>query len=287
VLLVFLFSRLDWTGFVAELSHIRHAYLLPALFFYLLIQAVCAYRWKLLAEVQGLSAPVQRFVLYYYIGMFFNLFLPTSIGGDIGRCYLLSKGRAHLKQAILSVLADRGIGLAALTAILLAALSRSTVLEVPPMLGRTVYIFGGLFFLAFLIPFSARSRIEAAWPWLSPVMSYWKSPRLLFFLLALSLVLQASVIGLHILVGKAVGLSLPAGYYFVFTPLVVAVSMIPVSLNGLGLREGAYVFFLRQAGVPIEVGMAFSLSWFGILFISGLIGGIAWIMSSERLTEIG
>jgi uncharacterized membrane protein YbhN (UPF0104 family) len=286
VLLVFLFSRLNWTGFLDQLSNIRHGYLFLAIFIYWLIQAGCAYRWKTLAEVQGLSAPLKKFVLYYYIGMFFNLFLPTSIGGDIGKCYLLSRGRAHLKQAVLSVLADRGVGFAAMTAIALAALSQSSVLTIPPVLRWTLYFSGGLFFLAFLIPFSAGSRIQARWPRLSPVMNYWKSPGLLAYLFALSLVLQGSVIGLHILVGKAVGLSLPAGYYFVFTPLVVAISMIPVSLNGLGLREGAYIYFLRQADVPIETGMAFGLSWFVILFVSGLVGGIAWILSAERLTGI-
>ena len=253
---------------------------------YWLIQTACAYRWKVLAEVQGLSAPFKKFVLYYYIGMFFNLFLPTSIGGDIGRSYLLSRGRTHLKQAVLSVLADRGVGFAAMTAIALAALSQSTVLAVPPVLSWALYFSGGLLFLGFLIPFSARSLIEAKWPGLSPVMKYWRSPGLLVYLFALSLVLQASVIGVHILVGKAVGLSISTGYYFVFTPLVVAISMIPVSLNGLGLREGAYIYFLRQAGVPIETGMAFGLSWFVIIFVSGLVGGIAWILSAERLTEI-
>jgi len=246
------------------------------------IQVVCAYRWKIMAEVQGLSAPLKKFVLYYYIGMFFNLFLPTSIGGDIGRCYLLSRDRAHLKQAVLSVLADRGVGFAAMTAIALAALSQSSVLVIPPALSWILYFSGGLLFLGFMIPFSVRSWIETSWPWLSPVMSYWKSPGLLLCLFSLSLILQASVIGLHILVGEAMGFSLPLGYYFVFTPLVVAVSMIPVSLNGLGLREGAYVFFLQQAGVPMEAGMAFGLSWFSILFASGLIGGIAWIVSPER-----
>ncbi len=285
-LLVFLFSRLNWAGFLHQLSHIRTAYLLLAILIYWVIQVVCAYRWRVLAEVQGLSAPLKKFVLYYYIGMFFNLFLPTSIGGDIGRCYLLSGGQAHLKQAMLSVLADRGVGFAAMTAIALAALSQSSILVIPPALSWTLYFSGGLLLVGFLIPFSVRSWIETTWPWLSPVMNYWESPGLLLYLLSLSLVLQASVIGLHILVGEAMGLSLPLGYYFVFTPLVVAVSMIPISLNGLGLREGAYVFFLRQAEVPIEAGLAFGLSWFLILFASGLIGGIAWIVSPERLTEL-
>ena len=283
-MLAFLFSRLNWTGFFDQLSHVRHAYLLPAVFAYLLVQVACAYRWKVLAELQGLSAPMKKFVLYYYIGMFLNLFLPSSIGGDIGRCYLLSKGRAHMKQAVLSVLADRGIGFAAMTAIGLAALSQSSIPVIPPALRWVLCILGGLLLLVFLIPFSARSRIETAWPWLSPVMNYWKSPGLLVCLFSLSLVLQASVIGLHILIGEAVGLALPPGYYFVFIPLVIAVSMIPISLNGLGLREGAYVFFLRQAGVPIEAGMAFGLSWFLILFASGMVGGLAWIASPERLT---
>jgi hypothetical protein len=174
-----------------------------------------------------------------------------------------------------------------LISIALAALSRSSVLEIPPVLSRAIYFSGGLLLLGFLIPFLFRSRIEAAWPWMLPVISYWKSPGLLLFLFALSLALQASVIGLNILVGKAVGLSLPAGYYFAFVPLVTVISMIPVSLNGLGLREGAYVFFLRQADVPIEIGMAFGLSWFVILFVSGLAGGIVWVLSAERLTGLG
>jgi len=157
---------------------------------------------------------------------------------------------------------------------------------IPPILRLTLYGLGGCLLLGFLLPFSSKNWIGTTWPWLLPVMNYWKSPGLLLCLFALSLLLQTCVIGLHALVGEAQGLSLPLEYYFVFAPLVVAISMIPISLNGLGLREGAYVFFLQQAGVPIEVGMAFGLSWFLILFVSGLAGGIAWIGSTERLTDM-
>jgi uncharacterized membrane protein YbhN (UPF0104 family) len=89
--------------------------------------------------------------------------------------------------------------------------------------------------------------------------------------------LQILVVVVNILNGAALGLNVPTVFYFILIPLVAVATMIPVSLNGLGVREGAFVFFLAQAGVPEDQALSLALLWLGVIIVSSLIGGLVWL----------
>lgn len=274
-LLIFLFNRIEIRAVYQVLSEARLDYLAWALLCYLALQLLGIYRWQILARAMGFDRFFGQYASYYFAGLFFNLFLPTTVGGDVSRCYYLAGERGRFMSALITVLADRGCGMMAMMSIASVALIFSTSVSVPSWIviftvGTSAFLLAGL-----ILPFMAPALFQRkGFP-----IQYWERPTALFSALSLSLVIQLAVVGINYLIGEALRLTIPMGFYFVFTPLVMAVSMAPISLNGLGVREGAYVFFLLQAEVDEAKALAFALSWLILLVLMGLLGGLAWIVT--------
>ncbi len=287
ILFFFIFSRVDADQLLGTLRKADPRYLLTALGLYLLVQVFCAYRWKLLAQPLGFNGSLKRFVYYYYAGMFFNMFLPTSIGGDISRCYYLAQGEAGWKRSLVSVLADRGVGFLALIFILATAMFQSSGMLFPDQLRMAIKGLAFFLVLGLIIPFFLKGFFTRLKQPFSFPLIYWQRPALLFLALLLSILSQLVVIGAHMLIGLSLGLKIPWGFYFIFYPLAAAAGMLPVSLNGLGLREGTYMLLLSKVEIPWEGGMAFAVSWLLVLLSASLIGGLIWISKPLYRTQEG
>src|SRR5262249_11696355 len=115
---------------------------------------------------------------------------------------------------------------------------------------------------------------------------YWSDAHLLASVAALSLAFHLSQIGVLLLLVHALGLAVPWSYCFVFGPLVNIMAAVPISLNGLGVREGGYVFFLAHVGVPRESAMAFALAWFGVVMLAGACGGLVYLLHRQPQTRL-
>src|SRR3989304_1613270 len=122
-LLFFLFAEIDVAQLRRVLSSAHLSYLAVALSGYFLGQIICSLRWALLARPLGFTNPFKDFAIFYFIGMFFNLFAPSTIGGDVGRVFYLARDGHRREEpqrsgaavsALISVLADRLLGLAVL-----------------------------------------------------------------------------------------------------------------------------------------------------------------------------
>src|SRR5262245_56231685 len=104
--------RLEHDQLLQAFSGLNLRYWLLGGAVYIVAQVVSSLRWQLLSAPLGFVAPWWSYLSFYFIGMFFNLLLPTSVGGDVVRALYLSAGQPRRSQAVLSVLADRGTGLA-------------------------------------------------------------------------------------------------------------------------------------------------------------------------------
>ncbi len=98
---------------------------------------------------------------------------------------------------------------------------------------------------------------------------------------ALSFIVQGGVIAGYIMLGKEIGIDVHPGYYFLFVPLSTAVSMIPVSLAGLGVREGAFVFLFTRAGSTVEEALSLSLLWFAVMVSVSVLGGVEYVRAGN------
>jgi uncharacterized membrane protein YbhN (UPF0104 family) len=237
--------------------------------------------------VVNLDGTWSQFVRYYYVGMFFNLFLPTGVGGDVYRCYYVARSSADWRRAIISVLADRGVGFGTLCVIAAVATLAFGRVHIPPWLAWALGVCVlGLVALA-TVAVAARGPFASIRTSVPLVVEFFRRPGLLAAVAGLSFLLQSLVIVVNVFNGMALQLDVPVVFYFILIPLIAVATMIPVSLNGLGVREGAFVFFLSQVGVPEEQALSLALLWLVVLTASSLIGGLVWLATPtpQKLNE--
>ncbi|MEE8311166.1 MAG: lysylphosphatidylglycerol synthase transmembrane domain-containing protein [Candidatus Binatia bacterium] len=252
-------------------------------------QAGSAYRWLVIARRVGFDRRLGQLVRYYFVGMFFNMFGPATVGGDLVRGLYLAGGEGRRSAALNTVVFDRLVGLVMLVFVLLTAIASFGTFGLPPIIaaaaaGGSVAIVAGWWTL----PLVVRGLLRPDNPWrrlveveLAPL---WRDPRLLAETGSLSVFFHVGQVGSVMLVGAAVGLDVPWPYYFVFHPLVSIFSALPISLAGLGIREMGTVYLLSEvAGVPRDTAVAFSILWLGVLLISTLAGGLVFLGSGDPL----
>ncbi len=286
LLLTYLFYKIDIKEVWQHLQQANISYLLIALGLHIIGQALCAFRWKILARVMDFHNSLKEFVIYYFAGMFFSLFLPTLIGGDVAKCYYLSRGHKKTLQAIISVLADRGTGLIALILIAWSSLFLMDGVSVSAQFAWGIKAAGIAMIAGLITPFFAAGLVARLGGRVAEIsLSYWKRRGVLLNAILLSFGFQMIVIIVHILIGHSLGLAIPWKFYLFLVPVVAAVSMLPVSLSGLGVREGAYVYFLSLANIPQDEALTFAFGWLFVVFASSLTGGLALLKTPARAKQ--
>ena len=291
-ILSFLLSRIDMAQLLRVLSSVHLSYLVIAMAGYFLGQIICSMRWALLARPLGFKNPLKDFAVFYFIGMFFNLFAPSTIGGDVGRVFYLARDGHRREEpqrsgaavsALISVLADRLIGLAVLVWIGAAALALFSNYAIPMVVRAITFALAAGSILGWL-SLSPLYRLAQRWDiprgknLLQGLVIYAGNHRIIALTLVISLVAHFIQSWMQILLGHALGVEIPWSYSFILYPLVGVFSALPISLNGIGLREGGYLYLLQQIEVSSEKAIAFGLLWFFIVALDSLIGGVVFIL---------
>ncbi len=251
---------------------------------YIAGQVMSSYRWQLLARINRIDGRWHEYLAYYLIGMATNLFIPGLIGGDAARATYLGLRHRRMTDAIASVVADRGIGLVAL--FWMAALAAVTVSSVrlPSSLIFAVAAIGVFLLLGFALaplligPLRRLSgRIGRA---SGPLLPYLDRPAALLPPIILSLILQASLALCQYLLAVGMGLKLPISAVLLVVPMANVAASLPLTLNGLGVREGAYVLLFGMAGVAQQDAVALGLLWFASTMIGGLTGIVPFVLTA-------
>jgi uncharacterized membrane protein YbhN (UPF0104 family) len=286
VLVSVLVWRLDWRQVATAFAELNLSLWLIALAIYLVAQLASSVRWRLLAQVHELEGSHGRFLAYYFIGMFFNLVLPTSVGGDVVRAwYLARQAEGRRTGAFLSVLADRGIGLVVLIAVACVALwlypqplplwVTATVLGLGAASAAAVILFPALPWLKDRLPLHPRMREV-----LSATTIYLRYPGALTWATLLSLVVQLANIVLAWLIGRGLGLNVPLVYYCILSSVVSVLTLLPVSVNGMGLREWGTALLLAPLSVSPAQAVTLSLLIFAVQAAASL-GGCGFYLLGQ------
>jgi glycosyltransferase 2 family protein len=304
-LYVLVFYWTDASSILGGLREARLEYVALGALLYAAGQVISAWRWKLLLGPVRLTASLRRLVGFYFTGMFFNLFLPTIVGGDAVKAFLLSKETGAPARSTVSVFMERNIGLLALLVIALGAAWLAPPVELGgvPLTAVTLLLAAG-FAGANLVLFRpaayrlldraigatplARLRPRAAslYAALDPYRTLSGAVMGAF---VLSLAFQGIVIGVVFLNTLALSLDVPVSAVAVFVPLVSLAGMIPVSVNGLGVREALYILLFGRIGIPAELAVSLALLYLAVTVVVSLPGGLAYALqkSPGRLTARG
>lgn len=283
LLIVFFASSIDLKETLSIILGSNYLLLLLCILLYLVGQSISAYKWSIISKAIGFQRKFSEYIQFYYIGMFFNLFLPTTIGGDVGKAYYLSKGCPQRRKApaIYTVLAERFSGLAVLAWIGTIALFTPFADKIPALikyfaLFLSVFIVVGAPLFPVIIKnfFSKSNWLNRSM--LKDIAVFW-DVRLAAKCLGWSLLFHCIIIVIHMLIGLSIDLPINPMYFCAVYPIVAIIGFLPISFNGIGVREGAYIYFFLMMGVNKSAGLAFGILWFSILVIASLIGGVVYI----------
>jgi glycosyltransferase 2 family protein len=287
----------DWRLIVAKLTMLSPAFVLFAWLYYGGLQYLSAYRWKLLLSARGAQEPVGRLFALYMIGMFANNFLPSGLGGDAVKAYGLYSQGQNSAVSVASVVVERLCGILALAALgavpaLLLLLGGQAPLTALACLGAVIGIGAGAAALwsapahklskRLLTQFAPASIGGAALRAMETVHSYPCTGYAFRGAFALSLVIQASIAGYYSLVSLALGTFISPLDFLLFLPILTIITLLPISLGGLGVREIAMVYLFSAVNVAREDILAVSLVAHALNLGLSLLGGAFLMLGNFR-----
>jgi uncharacterized membrane protein YbhN (UPF0104 family) len=272
--------RTDWDKVRAGFVDLRWEYWMAAVGLLILAQIASAWRWKLYADQLRMQRSLPQLTGFYFIGMYFNLMLPTSVGGDVVRAWYLDGQSGQRLPAFASVLLDRLNGLLVLVALACLAVTFSPM-ELPSWITLSVWSVAacGILALVGLQVFARLGRLGSGrLQQLRSSLGLFCRPRMLAGTLLLSLCVQAANVLIVWLVGQAIHAPVPAAYYWVVVPMVSLLTLLPISVNGMGVREEAMVLFLAPVGIAEGTALTLSVLWFAVHGSVSLMGGAVYLL---------
>jgi glycosyltransferase 2 family protein len=284
-LLYYVLSKTGIQQVAGALRNISIPAFFSAVFIYIFAQYLSTMRWKLFLP-EGLS--MQKLFSLYMIGSFFNTFLPGVIGGDAVKGYYLYKETGKADLSLASIFMDRYLGFVALIVICTVAFpfgyQHFHGSRVEWLLPFTVLSF----ILASMLIFGLRlgQRIRFLSAFYTYFHMYRNQKNIMVKGLMLSAGVQLSGILAVIILAFGLGQHIPVLAFLMFIPLIVLFAMLPISISGLGVREGAFVLFFGLIGIKPEVATAISLSWFLTISAAGIIGLIEYIRYKKEINDI-
>ncbi len=266
--------------------------------------AVFALRWHILLRAVAMRLPPGQVLRIVWIGLFFNQVLPSSVGGDAVRVWYLRQAGNSLADAFLGVMAERVVQVLGLTALIATGLPMLLGLlpghPLPPVVAGLVIV--AALVVALLLGFDRLFRRFAHW---SPVgllgrlgamlRTLFARPALLAGLVGLSVCGHGLIVLSIFTLARGLGVDLSLDAAFVLVPLAMFVTLIPVSVAGWGVREGALAAGFGLVGVPLEAAVVVSVLFGLAAVLQGLPGGLVWVLarrarpglSAQSLTTAG
>jgi uncharacterized protein (TIRG00374 family) len=270
-------------------------FLFSAVLLFILAYIFLAVRWQVLVKGYGLNIPTYVLFKYYLIGLFFNNFLPTGIGGDVMRIYNLIRNSGERTIGFASVMTERLMGITATLILSIGALLLiSDQFKNLPLLLLAVFLLIFIILFFFLIFqnrfFDLVTRLvqnvkilrlgERILKFLDALRFYRDKKIIYLKILLITLFTQTLLILMTWFLTRALALEVPLYYLFFVVPVTFLLTMLP-SINGLGVREGGFVILLGKIG--ISEAAAVSLSFLSILIpmIISVAGGILFMMQKK------
>jgi len=299
ILLVVLFSKIDAAQLWQGVRDASFPWLGLALALYFVNVVASMWRWHLLLSAQSVVVQPRRLLASFLVANFFNNFLPSNVGGDVIRISDSAKYTKSKTVATIVVLMDRGIGVMAL--IFIAAIGATAAVSLHPsavpiwpawlwagFLGGAAVAapavlapagFGRLLQpLTVIHPEWVGGRIEN----LTGVLARFRArPRALAGCFLGALFVQATMVVFYSLVAYALHVNVPLSDLGVIVPISFVVQLLPVSLNGFGVREATFSLYFQKIGQPIAAALLLSLVGQALIMLFSVTGAAVYVSRSH------
>jgi uncharacterized protein (TIRG00374 family) len=303
-LLIYLLYYVGIQAIVGEFNNILAnsgiIYILYALLVSVLAVVIMSMRWHVILNGYGFDTSWSKLFRYYLIGMFFNNFLPSTIGGDVVRVFKVVDDIQNKSSALASVIIERLMGVAA--TLFLAFISLMILwqeFENPHLL----YVSGCLFLVIVLFffslirnrPFKYLIRIFATLKWMNigekftrvfeAIHFFQKRRRILAYAFIYSLFSQAGIVIMNYALARALKMEISLTYLFLVVMVTFIITILP-SINGIGIREFGFISLLSRAGVSNATALSLSFLNLIIPMIISLAGAVLFVLQKHKPNEV-
>ncbi len=280
------------------------SYLLLAYSLNVIMVTLLALRWWILYGVDD-NRPAYRYLLKVsFVGVFFNNLLPGTFGGDIYRTLHMARqedGETRLSRSLAVILLDRLTGLLGMVLIGATAVLLNDVIDLPGHVGLWTFVFVAIFGLAlylsmnryvyelmirlfFWLPGHYLSFIETRVNHLYERMAVFNDHKaLVFFALVVSIIQRVVwFLGCY-LVSQSLHLDISLLLIFIVLPIIEVIRTLPLTMQGIGIREGLYVLFFGSAGITNSEATLLAVLIYALLSLNGLFGGAIYLWDRRQV----
>ena len=287
----------------SEKSYIAFAFIIFAL-----VNVLGALRWRFILSCVGIDIRIKETIYTYFSSLFFNIIFPSLLGGDVFRGLALSYRHKNTSKVLSSVVMDRfsgsfGLGIVALSACLLGI---SKIKGSDIIISTVIFLAINIFMIVvFFNKYSSRyiNRLtaldnkylhgfsgghilkEKIIHLYNELYFFRDNPRVFFISLIYSCAIQAAVCITFFILSKAFSLNTNIIYFFILVPLIQFISVLPISIAGIGTREAAAVYFFSRIGIGKPAALSISLSFLFITILVSIIGGLVYVVVYHRWLE--
>ena len=294
VLLIFLFRRVDERTLFSYIKNADKAFLFLAFFVFFLSYVFSFFRWVMLLKAANIYLPLKRIVISFSGGVFFNLFLPSTIGGDFMRSVDLAAHTGKTKEVVATVLLDRLSGYVGLVVLALTALGLGWRIIHDATILFSIFIITIILIAILITLFNSFLYVKINRMLVSPtagrirdslrqlhheVHIFRHKKKVVLKNLLLSLMVQLCAPLSFYFIALSLGIRINIIYFLIFLPIIGAITLLPISIGGLGLRDATTIFFFAKIGISKDFSFAMSLLSFCFILIIGAAGGLIYVIT--------
>lgn len=289
VMLSLVYSLVDFEALKSTLINIPISYLLIMFVGYCCGQIISAYKWMLIAQSGDIQVNFIQAIKAYFLGMYVNTFGLGLIGGDVTRGLLISAKQGKKTLGLASVVADRAHGLVILCLIAVLSIAILNTANIDQKLQVTLYLVAAIIIFAWfygpqillkLLPKDKAPKLRIVANDIQLVF-----PKKIFKIIEISFLsacFHFSQIGLHWVMAQALEVNIPFSYLLVVIPFINVATSLPISWQGLGVRESAYTYFFVVTNyINNEQAVAFGAIWFFSATCASAVGGVVATLSPK------
>ena len=290
-LIFFIFSKVEWSEFISIVTRINPIYIcIPIILFFFPGVWSSVLKWKQLLSIHGIDMPFKQLYLYYLIGIFFNNFLPTTVGGDISRVHYLNHGINKPAEITSSIIVERLTGVIALVFLTLFSimLEISFIFEHPSLLYAVSIFFiilSSIFFIYKYINFekyipkfkclsNTKTKIIELY---DAIYYYHHNKRVLWMAFLLSIIFILIGVLSTYLYFLSLDIKIPILKLLLIYTIVQLLGLLPISINSLGVTEGSYIILFGLIGISSIDALTVALLGRVLLMLVSLSGGGVFI----------
>lgn len=294
--LSFILKTVDFPKTIRLTQSLDIVYAIYAFVLILLIRIIMAIRWHYILSKNNIRVSLKEIIYITYISSSFGQVLPGGLGTDLLRGYQLSKAYGHIAEISGSIVIDRLIGICSMFLLALIGAVLAEVLGISTGLITALLIINGILVFGFSLVqpickklnssnFGKKSAVKTIDKIWSAFADRKKVFELLPGVLSLSLFVQIMRCFVFYFLYLAYGYSVNVIYFIIFIPILFVIILIPVSIAGLGIREGTLIYFFSTLQIGPEISTGVGIIFHALQVLACLPGFFFWFFRSRASRE--